>query len=162
MISACDRQSKAGIQERMMQRERMTTRADSDYRILSDEAVVVSGRVKCWNCLADIDVICVYCQTGLIDGEATVDFSVSNLTRIDEALRLQLARWPKYHPVRRRGGRGCFANHCPSCERPQDDFYLHCLPGGLFFSFQDPVAEALQIYPLQGPVRLSGDEGFEP
>jgi hypothetical protein len=162
MISACDRQSKAGIQERVMQRERMTSRADSDYRILSDEAVVVSGRVKCWNCLTEIEVICLYCQTGLIDGEATVDFSVSNLTRIDEALRLQLARWPKYHPVRRRGGRGCFANHCPSCERPQDDFYLRCLPGGLFFSFQDPVAEELQIHPLQGPVRLSGDEGFEP
>src|ERR1700728_156895 len=145
-----------------MQREWTISRMDAEYRIVSDEAVVVSGRVKCWNCLADIEVICLYCQTGFIDGEATVDFSVSNVTQIDEALRLQLARWPKYHPVRRRSGQGCFANHCAACERPQDDFYLHCQPGGLFFSFQDPVAQELKIHALQGVVRLSGDEGFEP
>jgi hypothetical protein len=150
------------IQERLMQRERFTSMTDSGYRILSDEAVVVSGRVKCWHCQADIEVICIYCQTGLIDGEATVDFSVSNVTRIDEALRLQLARWPKYQPMHRRGGQGCFANHCPSCQRPQDDFYLHFQPGGLFFSFQDPVAQELRIHALVGQVRLCGDEGFEP
>jgi hypothetical protein len=149
-------------EEQVMQRERTVSWADREYRIVSDEAVVISGWVKCWNCLADIEVICVYCQTGFIDGEATVDFSVSNVTHIDEALRLQLARWPKYHPLRRRGDQGCFANHCPGCERPQDDFYLHCQPGGLFFSFQDPVAQELKIHALQGQVRLSGDEGFEP
>ncbi len=145
-----------------MQRVPMNSRIDSEFRIVSDEALVVSGQVKCWHCLADIEVICVYCQTGFIDGEATVDFSVSNVTCIDEALRLQLAHWPKYHPVRRRGGQGCFANHCPRCERPQADFYLHCQPGGPFFSFQHPVAQELKIHALMGPVRLSGDEGFEP
>ncbi len=41
-------------------------------------------------------------------------------------------------------------------------FYLHCQPGGLFFSFQDPVAQELRIHALHGRVRLSGDEGFEP
>jgi hypothetical protein len=142
--------------------DNFSARTDHQYRIVSDETVVVSGRVKCWHCQADIEVVCLYCQTGFIDGDATVDFSVSNVTRIDEALRLQLARWPKYHPVRSRSGQGCFANHCPSCERAQDDFYLHCQPGGLFFSFQAPGAGALMIYPLQGLVRLSGDEGFEP
>jgi hypothetical protein len=154
MISACE--------GHVMQREETMSKAEGDYRILSDEAVVVSGGVKCWHCRADIEVICLYCQTGLVEGEATVDFSISNVTRIDEALRLQLARWPNFHPPRRRGGRGCFANHCPACQRPQDDFYLHCVPGGLFFSFQDPVAQALTIHALQGTVRLSGDDGYEP
>jgi hypothetical protein len=136
---------------------------DAKFRILSDEAAVVSGRVKCWNCRADIEVICLYCQTGFVDGEATLDFSISNITDVDENLRLQLARWPKFHPLRRRGsGDGHFANHCPSCEKPQDDFYLHCQPGGLFFSFQDPVAQQLRIHALTGLVRVSGDEGFEP
>lgn len=136
---------------------------DSDYRILSDEALVVSGHVKCWNCKTDLEVICLYCQTGLVDGEATLDFSVSNVTDVDESLRLQLARWPHFHPTRRRSaGYGGFANHCPSCAKPQDDFYLHCQPGGLFFSFQDPVAQELRIHALQGLIRLSGDEGFEP
>ncbi len=136
---------------------------DSDFRILSDEAAVVSGRVKCWNCQADVEVICVYCQTGFVDGEAMLDFSVSNVSHIDESLRLQLARWPGFHPMRiRRDSRGPFANHCPGCAKPQDDFYLHCQPGGIFFSFQDPIAQELQIHALQGGVRLSGDEGFEP
>jgi len=136
---------------------------DSDFRILSDEAAVVSGRVKCWNCQADVEVICVYCQTGFVDGEAMLDFSVSNVSHIDESLRLQLAGWPGFHPMRiRRDSRGPFANHCPGCAKPQDDFYLHCQPGGIFFSFQDPIAQELQIHALQGGVRLSGDEGFEP
>jgi len=139
------------------------SRVDGAFRILSDEAVVVSGQVKCWNCRATIEVICIYCQTGFVDGQAMLDFSVSNVTDVDEALRLQLARWPKFHPIRRRGvGRTCFANHCPSCERPQDDFYLHCQPGGLFFRFQDPVAQELKIHALTASIRLSGDEGFEP
>ena len=141
----------------------MPSTVDDDYRILSDEAAVVSGRVKCWKCRADIEVICLYCQTGFVDGEAMVDFSVSNITDVDESLRLQLARWPKFHPVRRRRAvPGDFANHCAQCDRPQDDFYLHCQPGGIFFSFQDPVAQDLQIHALQGLVRFSGDEGFEP
>jgi hypothetical protein len=136
---------------------------DRAFRILSDEAAVVSGRVKCWHCRATIEVICVYCQSGFVDGEVMLDFSVSNITAIDEALRLQIARWPKYHPVRgRRAEHGSFANHCPSCEKPQDDFYLHYQPGGIFFSFQDPAAQELQIHALVGLVRLSGDEGFEP
>jgi hypothetical protein len=92
-----------------------------------------------------------------------MDFSVSNVTDIDEALRLQLGPWPKYHPICRRGtAGGTFANHCPGCGKPQDDFYLHCQSGGLFFSFQDPVAQELRVHALRGRVRLSGDEGFEP
>ena len=75
--------------------DQQSARTSSEYRILSDETVVVSGRVKCWHCLAEIEVICLYCQTGFIDGVATANFSVSNVTRIDESLRLQLARWPK-------------------------------------------------------------------
>src|SRR5580698_6891146 len=135
---------------------------DPKFRILSDEAAVVSGRVQCWNCRTDVEVICLYCQTGFVDGEATLDFSVSNITDVDENLRLQLGRWPKFHPVTRRGSsHGYFANHCPSCQKPQDDFYLHCQPGGIFFSFQDPIAQELRIHALIGLVRLSGDEGYE-
>ncbi|HEY6456122.1 MAG TPA: hypothetical protein VIY90_12685 [Steroidobacteraceae bacterium] len=146
-----------------MEREPTPVIVDADYRILSDEAVVVSGYVKCWNCQADAQVICLYCQSGFVDGEAMLDFSVSNITDIDESLRMQLGRWPKFHPIRRRGTMsGGFANHCPSCNKPQDDFYLHCQPGGPFFSFQDPVAQQLRIHVLQGRIRLSGDEGFEP
>ncbi|HTY95063.1 MAG TPA: hypothetical protein VMC02_14310 [Steroidobacteraceae bacterium] len=136
---------------------------ERDYRILSDEALVVSGRVRCWHCQVETEVICLYCQSGFIDGEATLDFSISNVSDIDEALRRQLSPWPKFHPTRRRGAAlGGFANHCANCGKPQEDFYLHCQPGGIFFSFQDPVSQDLRIHALHGPVRLSGDEGFEP
>jgi hypothetical protein len=147
---------------RLMLNPGTSTIGNPGFRILSDEAVVVSGRILCWNCRADIEVICLYCQTGFVDGEPTLDFSVSNVTALDEALRLQLARWPTFHPIHRRGEGGGFANHCPSCTRPQDDFYLHCQPGGIFFSFQDPVAQELRVYALRGLIRCSGDEGFEP
>jgi hypothetical protein len=97
---------------------------DDDYRILSDEALVVSGRVPCWHCHLETEVICLYCQSGFIDGEATLDFSISNVSDIDEPLRRQLARWPGYRPIRRRGAApGDFANHCAGCDRPQDDFF---------------------------------------
>ena len=155
MISNCE--------ERILDDPKTLLSVDPDYRIVSDEAVIVSGRLLCWNCGADVEVICLYCQTGFVDGEATLDFSVSNVTAIDETLRLQLARWPNFRPLRGRGASGSgFANHCPSCDKPQDDFYLHCQPGGIFFSFQDPVAEELRVQALQGLIRCSGDEGFEP
>jgi hypothetical protein len=135
---------------------------DPEYAILSDEAVVVSGYVTCWKCHVDVEVICLYCQSGFVRGEATFDFSVSNIRAIDASLRLQLAGWPNFHPMRRsHAGYGGFANHCPSCGTPQDDFYLHCQPGGIFFSFQDPVAQELRIDVLQGRVRFSADEGLE-
>jgi hypothetical protein len=136
---------------------------DRVFRILSDEAAVISGHIRCWNCEADMEVICMYCQTGFVDGEALFDFSVSNVTDIDESLCLQLTRWPTFRPTCSGGiERGDFANHCPSCDKPQDDFYLHCQPGGIFFSFQDPAVQELQIHALEGQVRFSGDEGFEP
>jgi hypothetical protein len=152
----------SGYEERAVQQDLTPRPFDRRFRILSDEAVVVSGRVGCWHCRALIEVICLYCQTGFVDGEAMYDFSVSNVRDIDQHLRLQLARWPNFHPTHGRGAQGDFANHCPSCGKAQEDFYLHCQPGGLFFSFQDPVAEALQIHALHGTIRLSGDEGFEP
>jgi hypothetical protein len=155
MISDCEEQD--------LENQTKLLTVDPDYRILSDEAVVVSGRVRCWNCRAEIEVICLYCQTGFVDGEATLDFSVSNVTAVDESLRLQLARWPNFHPLRGRGAEnGGFANHCARCDKPQDDFYLHCQSGGIFFSFQDPVAQELRIHALRGLIRCSGDEGFEP
>jgi hypothetical protein len=133
------------------------------FRIVSDEAAVISGQIRCWNCKADIEVICLYCQTGFVEGEPMFDFSVSNVAAIDGSLRLQLARWPNFHIARRHGVEwGGFSNHCPSCEKIQDDFYLHCRPGGIFFAFQAPRAQELRIHALQGVVRFSGDEGFEP
>lgn len=140
--------------------EMKSARAEAEYRIVSDEAVVVSGHVLCWKCQASIEVVCLYCQSGFVDGEAALDFSVSNLTAVDEILLRQLAPWPHFRRVQSSDGRAAtFENHCPSCAEAQDDWRLHHQPGSIFFCFQDPAYD-LKIYALQGRVRFSGDEGF--
>lgn len=135
---------------------------NSAFSIHSDEAAIVSGRVECWNCTADIEVIGVYCQSGFVRGEPMLDFSVANITDVDNSLRLQLAQWPLFLPIRRLdAGSSVFGNHCPLCGETQADVDLHCHPQGIFFSFEDTRAEELRIHALQGLVRLSGDEGTE-
>ena len=137
--------------------------AGFEYSIVSDEAVVVSGRVRCWKCGAGVEVICLYCQTGLVLGRPLLHFSVSNVTALDERLRAQLARWPQFRLARRGPGAGnLYLNHCPDCGISQDDFFLHCQPEGVFFSFDDRRAAKLAVTALRGLVRLSGDEGFGP
>ena len=134
-----------------------------DYSILSDEALVISGQAPCWKCGTGMEVICIYCQSGLVNGEPLLNFSVSNVTAVDEALRMQLARWPGFHLARRGPGAGSlYLNHCPACGISQDDFFLHCRPEGLFFRFDDSSSARFAVTALAGLVRLSGDEGFEP
>jgi len=133
------------------------------YTIVSDEAVVVSSRAPCWKCGASIDVICLYCQTGLVHGEPMMSFSVSSITAMDDALRVQLLRWPDFHQASRGPGAGSlYLNHCPACGISQDDFFLHCRPHGAFFRFDDRSAAGFKVTALAGLVRMSGDEGFEP
>ena len=125
---------------------------------------MVSGHVRCWNCQADIEVICLYCQTGFVDGEAMFDFSVSNVTDIDESLRLQLARWPKFPSDTQTWRRTSVVLPIivQAVRKPRTTSICTASREEYFFSFQDPVAQELQIHALQGLVRFSGDEGFEP
>lgn len=143
--------------------EVMDTQGVFEYSIISDEALVVSGRTRCWKCMADIEVICLYFQTGFVLGEPLMNFSVSNVTAMDYSLRKQLERWPDFRLARRGPGAGqLYLNHCPRCGISQDDFFLHCQPEGLFFSFDDQSTAALSVAALSGLVRLSGDEGTAP
>ena len=134
-----------------------------DYSIVSDEALVLSGHAPCWKCGAECEVICVYCQTGLVQGEPLMHFSVSNVTALDKALQAQLLRWPQFHKAHRGPGAGrLYLNHCPACGISQDDFFLHCQPDGLFFCLDDRTSAKVEVTALAGLVRLSGDEGFAP
>ena len=135
---------------------------DRGFAIVSDQAYVVGACTPCWRCRTVIEVVCIYCDTGWILGDEQVGFLVSNVAAMDEALRRQLARWPQYHPVRGGALAGCFANHCPHCRCVQQDFFLHCQPGGAFFSLDDAPAGTLQVWLLTGTVRLDGEEGFQP
>lgn len=138
-------------------------RSELPYSIVSDQAFLLSARIRCWKCHAVTCVRCVYCQSGCIDGEPYEQFTVSNITAADECLRRQLEALPdfRFGQARVAGGR-YLINHCRRCGTQQADYYLHCEPSGVFFSLKGAPAGALEITPLAGRVRLSGDEGFEP
>ena len=133
------------------------------YSIASASAHVAVARSRCWKCAARIPVVCLYCADGTIGGEPYEDFTVSNIKAIDAALEGQLARWPffRFGYDRRERGR-LLANHCERCGALQQDYYLHCEPGGAFFTLKDAPSSAIELTALAGTVRLTGDEGFEP
>lgn len=138
-------------------------RGDGVYSIVSDRAYLLSARIRCWKCNARTRVFCIYCEEGYIEGEAYDQFTVSNITAVDEQLSRQLDGLPdfRFGQARVAGGR-YLVNHCPRCGSQQADYYLHCEPSGVFFSLKDAARGALEVMPLAGRVRLSGDEGFEP
>ena len=49
------------------------------FAIESGEAYVAVARTSCWKCHGEIDVICLYCEQGLIGTEPYTQFSVSNI-----------------------------------------------------------------------------------
>lgn len=137
--------------------------ADMPYTIVSDQAYLLSGKVRCWKCHDVLRVYCIYCESGWIDGEHYEQFSVSNISAVDEGLRRQLEGLAdfRFGQARVAGGR-YLTNHCRRCGTQQADYFLHCEPSGVFFTFKDAERGALEAMPLAGRVRLTGDEGFEP
>jgi len=135
----------------------------AEYTIESDHAYVVVAATPCWRCGSPTQVICVYCKSGEIRGQTYRDFTVSNVTALEPALRRQLAAWPNFRIIARGPAAGqFFANHCDHCRALQDDYFLHCEPGGVFFAPTAAPPGALRLVRIAGRVRLSGDEGFEP
>lgn len=133
------------------------------YSIVSEQAAVACTKARCWKCRTSAEVICIYCQSGWVDGDRYEDFTVSNITAIDDALRRQLERWPlfRFGYSKVAGGR-CLANHCAHCHTLQADYYLHCEPGGAFFTLKTAPAGAMVLERLNGRVCMDGDQGFEP
>jgi hypothetical protein len=136
---------------------------DHEYSIVSERAYLASAATRCWRCRTTIEVVCVYCATGTVDGERYEDFSVSNITAIDDDLRRQLEHRPffRFGYSKAAGGR-TLANHCPHCLTLQADYYLHCEPGGAFFTLKGAPTGAIQLESLTGRVCMDGDQGFEP
>ena len=134
---------------------------DVEFTITSVQASVASAAIECWNCRANIDVICIYCESGNVSGEPLTQFTVSHIWGIDSALARQLERWPLFRQVQSVDEEGgCFANHCPHCGSVQEDLYLHSEPGDPFFDIPHAAPGTIKWTALAGQVRLSGDESF--
>jgi hypothetical protein len=133
------------------------------FGIVSEEAFVASARSACVRCGHDIEVVCVYCKSGVDTeiGDPLVDFTVSNIRAMDGVLAKQMRRWPCY---RNRGGEdageGNFANHCPHCGAMQEDYLLHSEPGDVFFGLAMGTPGGVEFTALEGRICLSGDYGF--
>ncbi|HUK03276.1 MAG TPA: DUF5710 domain-containing protein [Steroidobacteraceae bacterium] len=142
---------------------RLENESVEDFAISSDQAYVAEATCNCWRCHARIEVRCIFCVTGQVDGIDYQRFSVSNITRIDDALRAQLARWSGFRfGPRCTAAEQTLANFCGECGALQEDYYLHCEPSGIFFSFTNESQTKARFTPLIGRVQMDGDEGFEP
>ena len=148
---------------RWMGRDGAESSRDGGYCIVSEEAWIARARARCWRCRSMIEVVCIYCESGRVDGDPYEEFTVSNITAIDERLHGQLARWPffRFGYSKLAGGR-CLANHCPHCRVLQADYYLHCEPTGAFFTVKHAPAGTISLERLSGRVCMDGDQGFEP
>jgi hypothetical protein len=131
---------------------------DEDFTITSDRAHVASATVLCWQCRAMVEVICIYCENGIVSDEPLEQFTVSDIWGMDSALARQLEPWAFFKSIDDESG---FANHCPHCDALQDDTYLHCEPDQPFFNIPRAAPGSIVLTALVGRIQLSGNESFE-
>jgi hypothetical protein len=133
------------------------------FGIESEEAYVAAARSSCVRCGHDIEVVCVYCKSGVDTeiGDPLVDFTVFNIWAMDGVLAKLMQRW---HHYRKGAGEdseeGNFTNHCPHCGAMQEDYLLHSEPGDVFFGLAMGTAGGVEFTALEGRVGMSGDYGF--
>jgi hypothetical protein len=128
--------------------------------ISSDHACGACANSVCWKCRSRIEVIAIYCAEGISEEEETREFTVFNITGIDDALSAQLKGWPQF----RKGSTEdstYFANYCPHCGVMQEDNDLHVRPDGVLFGVGSiPSDSVVTLTPLTGLIQLNGDEGY--
>jgi hypothetical protein len=136
---------------------------DAPVGIVSEEAYVAAARSSCVRCGHDIEVVCVYCKSGVDTeiGDPLAEFAVFNIWAMDGVLANLMQQWPCY----RKGGdenseEGNFSNHCPHCGAMQEDYLLHSEPGDVFFGLAMDTPGGVEFTALEGRVCLSGDYGF--
>lgn len=135
--------------------------ATDEFAIASPEAYVAAANTACCRCRSQIEIICIYCEYGADLDQPLTNFTVSNISSVDEALSEQLARWPNFRKDQSVFGHSfCFANHCPSCHAVQQEMRLHDEPDAPFFATPQGPPEAVRLTPLNGLVRLTGDCHF--
>ncbi len=139
---------------------------DNALGIVSEEAFVATARSACVRCGHDIEVVCIYCTSGVDTelGDSIADFTVFDIWAMDGGLAKLIERWPCY----RKGvdgdvedaQEGSFANHCPHCGAVQADYLLHSEPGDVFFGLAMDAPGGVEFTALEGRVGMSGDYGF--
>ena len=136
---------------------------EAPFGIVSEEAFVAAARSSCVRCSHDIEVVCIYCTSGVDTetGDPIADFTVFDIWAMDGVLAKLIERWPCYRKgVGEDAEGGNFANHCPHCGAMQADYLLHSEPGDVFFGLAMDTPGAVEFTALDGRVGMSGDYGF--
>lgn len=134
---------------------------EEEFTVSSSHAYVAVAIAPCQRCRSTIEVICIHCESGTVSGEPLSRFTLTEVWAIDEHLAGQLGQWPAYHRVITPDGElGEFANHCFHCGAPQEDADLHSEPDSPFFDPARAKPGSLSLTPLNGTIRLSGNEHF--
>jgi hypothetical protein len=136
---------------------------ETPFGIVSEEAFVASARSSCVRCGNDIEVVCIYCKSGVDTeiGDPIADFTVFNIWAMDGVLAKLIERWPHYRQgVGEDAEEGVFANHCPHCGAMLEDYLLHSEPGDAFFGLAMDTPGTVEFMALEGMICLSGDYGF--
>jgi hypothetical protein len=132
--------------------------SDDEFCIVSEQAYVAVTTIACCQCRTRIEVICIYCESGMVSDEPLERFTVSDIWAMDDALARQLEAWPYFQYVE---AENHFANHCPHCGIEQEDMYLHSEPDQPFFAITRAPVGTIRLTALVGRVELSGNESFE-
>src|SRR5437016_4486325 len=56
---------------------------DEGFTITSDQAYVASASALCWKCHTNIEVICIYCESGFVADEPLNQFTVCRIWAMD-------------------------------------------------------------------------------
>jgi len=127
---------------------------DEEFLVESAEAFVACASAVCRRCRQSMQVVCIYCRSGTVSGEPLEAFRLQCVWAVDEELRGQLQRWPGY---RMHAREGLYLNHCPQCGAHQHEADLHEEPDQPFHDLDAAVPVGVELVPLEGRVRLSGD-----
>jgi len=136
---------------------------EAPFGIVSEEAFVASSRGPCMRCGIEIEIVCIYCKSGVDTetGNPIADFTVFNIWAMDGVLAKLIERWPCFRQeVGEDTEARLFANHCPHCDAMQEDYRLHSEPGDVFFGVSIGTPGAVEFTAVEGRVCLSGDYGF--
>jgi hypothetical protein len=138
------------------------TEEGAEFSFISSLAYVASATVTCGECGSSVEVICIHCERGSSYGEPLVQFTISDVSAIDDTLAEKLAPWPNFKKVEFPDtGESYFANYCPHCGVQVEDLNLHSEVDQPFFDIASAYPESVKLTPLMGQIQLNGSEHFE-
>lgn len=155
----------AGQEERLWAFHRwMPYRQGDELNVISAAACIASLNVPCQFCGLKTEVICIHCDTGLVDGKPLRRFTCTRLAALDERLCALIQACysqlrPSEVPAPNEPPACIHVNHCLHCGAPHEDGYLeaqwehHFKPAG---GCDPAYGENIELIAIAGTVQLRG------